>query len=164
MPSDTNSAQNRNVGKGLALLDISIASDFLAVRGALRQVVTVLQNRSAPEDMIDLVQIVLAEALNNVVEHAYCDCSGTIRLSLTCIENGILCRIEDCGHPMPEGRIPECQLPQEREGIELPEGGFGWYLIRSLSREVSYTRMRFCNALSIILDCTQSTKSTRIAS
>ena len=38
---------------------------------------------------------------------------------------------------------------------DLPEGGFGWYLIRDLARDVNYEREGWCNVLTLRLEVAQ---------
>jgi serine/threonine-protein kinase RsbW len=39
---------------------------------------------------------------------------------------------------------------------DLPEGGFGWYLIRTLARDVRYDRNGVTNCLTFWLPATES--------
>jgi serine/threonine-protein kinase RsbW len=93
------------------------------------------------------LEIVLAEVLNNIVEHAYRDGSGPISLQIA-RKGQVLCfRVEDQGHPMPDGNLPRGELPTA-EGPDGPsEGGFGWFLIRSLTEGLSYCRCEGVNRL-----------------
>ncbi|MCY1126640.1 ATP-binding protein [Frigidibacter sp. RF13] len=96
------------------------------------------------------VEIVLAEVLNNIVEHAYARCPpGRIRLFLTPIEEGLACRVEDDGHPMPSLVLPDGRLPDISDELDLlPEGGWGWSLIRSLTADLIYERTARANRLT----------------
>ncbi|NBZ89543.1 ATP-binding protein [Stagnihabitans tardus] len=93
-------------------------------------------------------ELLLAEALNNVVEHAYARWTGDIRISLRSEGSHIQVRITDQGLPMPGGAPPRGELPEIEAQEDLPEGGFGWFLIRSLSEDLSYLRLGDSNALS----------------
>ena len=83
------------------------------------------------------VEIVLAEVLNNVVEHAYADFPGRIEIWITRREDFLFIRIVDDGLPMPGGDLPNGKALRAHD---LPEGGFGWQLIRNLSHELTYQR------------------------
>ena len=48
---------------------------------------------------------------------------------------------------LPEGRLPQTDLP----GTDLPEGGFGWHLIRSMTRDLQYRRRRGTNRLNFLI-------------
>jgi serine/threonine-protein kinase RsbW len=98
-------------------------------------------------------EIVLAEVLNNVAEHAYALDAGPIRLWLGWSEGRLTCRIEDEGLPMPGGAPPQGRLPRPEE---LAEGGFGWHLIRSLAVDLAYERAKGMNRLCFTLPAEQS--------
>lgn len=100
------------------------------------------------------IELLLAEVLNNIVEHAYAEGAGLITLDLRGMPGRLCCLVRDEGHPMPAGRLPEGLAPTiARATPDLPEGGFGWFLIRSLTRELRYEREPGCNRLSFsILD------------
>ena len=101
--------------------------------------------------------IVLAEALNNIVEHAYAGtCCGEITLTLWQSEGEVACRITDRGHAMPDEVLPAGVLKDHAESAELPEGGFGWFLIRTLSRDLRYARLGTLNELTFVLGGEQS--------
>ncbi len=93
-------------------------------------------------------EIVLAEVLNNIVEHAYGDAGGTIRLCLALHDGGLLCRTEDRGMPMPQGRLPPGIPP---DPALTAEGGYGWHLIRMLARNLGYSRVAGVNCITFLL-------------
>jgi serine/threonine-protein kinase RsbW len=77
-----------------------------------------------------------------VVEHAYPpDAPGEVKLVLRHGRAGLLIEIRDTGKPMPNGKTPLGIHPNETQPREpLPEGGFGWFLIRELARDLVYDR------------------------
>lgn len=85
-------------------------------------------------------ELVLAEALNNIVEHAYAGQSGQIELRLQPRAGGLTVTITDWGRPMPGGAPPPGNPPALSSGADLPEGGFGWHLIRRLTSGLDYQR------------------------
>lgn len=98
-------------------------------------------------------ELVLAEVLNNIAEHAYRGRVGPIVLRLKPCAGGVFCLLSDDGVAMPGGGLPEGQRP----GIDvarddLPEGGFGWHLIRLLTSRLRYDRRSGCNRLGFVLD------------
>lgn len=91
---------------------------------------------------------VLAEALNNVVEHGGLSGSQKISLKLSMAGGRLMCRIGDPGRGYPDGILPEGKLPAiPAQVADMPEGGFGWMLIRQFAEDVSYRRMAGGNLL-----------------
>ncbi len=125
---------------------LSFPSDPMAVRQALDVTLQRLAVLSLPLHQRETVELVLAEVLNNVVEHAYRAESGAIELHVIQTAAGLSCAILDHGAPMPAGRLPEADADPVA-GSELPEGGFGWNLIRRLSQDLSYERSQGRNCL-----------------
>lgn len=99
------------------------------------------------------VELVLAEVLNNVFEHAYRDRSdGWIELHVRVAPGAIEMHLIDEGHAMPNLRLPTGTLPDPAVSLDqLPEGGFGWHLIRSLTDRLSYRRVVAENRLEMTL-------------
>lgn len=98
------------------------------------------------------VALVLAEALNNVVEHAYEyreDGLIDVELRLKCPELRI--SIQDKGAKFPG--LPEAKVMDgpERDFDDLPEGGFGWFLIQTLTTEIEYEHVAGQNQLDILM-------------
>ena len=56
--------------------------------------------------------------------------------------------IKDKGLPMPGAEPPVGHPPYVGSLDDLPEGGFGWFLIRTLSRDLEYRRVGELNLLS----------------
>ncbi|MBR9765555.1 MAG: ATP-binding protein [Rhodobacteraceae bacterium] len=127
---------------------LTFPSSPLSVRRALQTIIADLQDLELEER--GSVELVLAEVLNNVVEHAYgTEERGWISLECTSEPDGLHFRIRDEGRPMPEDTPPmgaPSPLPERLE--KLPEGGFGWFLIRDLSRDVLYQRVGEMNELT----------------
>jgi serine/threonine-protein kinase RsbW len=111
----------------------------LAVRDALRRVFAAPLLRGLDDDARGTAELVLAEVLNNVVEHAYAGAPGEIDLRLGLLPDSLLCMVRDGGRPMPDERLPGGALPVFAAD-DPPEGGFGWYMIRSLSQDLRYRR------------------------
>jgi serine/threonine-protein kinase RsbW len=60
------------------------------------------------------------------------------------------CQICDPGKPMPNARPPMGRVADPTVGRDLlPEGGFGWMLIRNLSDNIRYQRVGETNHLSL---------------
>lgn len=135
---------------------LTIPGHQSAVRDGLRALLDTLLLRSLPEDGRGTAEIVLAEALNNIVEHAYAHHDGEIEIDLHLRQHELLCRITDTGLPMPDGKLPAGLLAPIGSFDDLPEGGFGWHLIRSLTHDLAYRRDSGRNLLTFRLDTQQS--------
>jgi serine/threonine-protein kinase RsbW len=122
-------------------------SDPMAVRTALRSLFEGRPLRFLSEDDRGTAEIVLSEALNNIVEHAYAAHQGRIEVSVRVVRGALICTVVDQGLPMPGESLPEGRLPDVRGVEDLPEGGFGWHLIRALSSDLAYRRVNGRNEL-----------------
>lgn len=120
-----------------------------AVRQALEQVLGALPADQIKDDLRASIELVLAEVLNNIVEHAYGpEGSGVIELEMIACEGGLWFRTLDDGAPLPElppGTRPDLGGPPAK----LPEGGFGWFLIRDLTQGLAYRRRALRNELHL---------------
>lgn len=134
-----------------AALQLTIPGRAEAISAGLRTLLDACPMCNLPEDGRGTAELVLAEVLNNIVEHAYARHSGEIEVTLSRDARGILCEIADTGLPMPHEGLPAGQLPA-LDGDDLPEGGFGWHLIRTLSRDLEYRREGGKNLLRFRLE------------
>ncbi|MES2142769.1 MAG: ATP-binding protein [Pseudomonadota bacterium] len=132
---------------------IVIPSDPVAVQQGLKALFDTLLLRQLDEADRGRAELVLAEALNNIVEHAYAEAGGEIELTLCLNGQGLNCRIVDHGAPMPGEALPQGILDAPED---LPEGGFGWYLIRTLAEDLRYARVADQNQLTFRLTTEQS--------
>jgi serine/threonine-protein kinase RsbW len=146
--------QSDPVVPGPMHIRLVFGADPLAVRAALRRVIGDLECFAIPAEARDAAEIVLAEALNNIVEHAYCEGGGEIDLILEPGPEGLRCAIHDRGGPLPGLSLPEGRLPSAADGP--PEGGYGWFLIRSLARDLHYDRADGMNRLTFSLPAVQT--------
>ena len=114
------------------------------------------------EGDLQTIEIVLAEVMNNIVEHAYATTEdGLIDLQMSCDFNALYCTVFDDGVSMPSNALPAGQR-QELNGLEvqdLPEGGFGWFLIHELARDLKYSYTNNRNCLTFKLPLTRSVAS-----
>lgn len=133
-------------------VDIQFQSGELAVRDALMRLVSALELLELDQEETGTVQLVAAEVLNNIVEHAYPVDSpgGPIRLSCYFQDNGLHLHIMDKGRAMPEGKLPLANRPSlDTDLDDLPEGGFGWFMIQDLAKDVEYSRANEENHLRL---------------
>lgn len=128
---------------------LQFAADPAAVRAALLQVDQRLRGEALTPEHRATVELVLAEILNNIVEHAFAGLPpGMIQLTLRLGPDRLCGHTTDTGRPFPGG-LPRAEAPAQRPQRQaLPEGGFGWALIRQLCADLHYSRSRCCNLLS----------------
>ena len=90
-------------------LQLRIPADTLAVREALVRICDALLQRGEREEDLGTVQIVLAEVLNNIVEHAYAgqEAGAEIEIALSRAPEGLWCHVVDQGRQMPGDRRPD---------------------------------------------------------
>jgi serine/threonine-protein kinase RsbW len=133
---------------------LSFAATDLETRANIGVVARRLQLAGLTPDRTAEIEVALTEAVNNVVEHAYAEYgTGSIRLLCSLRPGHLDIRICDTGRPLPAERLPPglaADLSVARE--HLPEGGFGWFLIRAFTTEIRYDRCGNCNHLSLRFD------------
>lgn len=132
----------------------SMAFRFRATPDSVRQVLRIVQRTCAAHlaaGQGDAVQLVLAEVLNNIVEHAYAgDGCGVVQLKLERSGPVLRVTVRDHGCTMTAGLPPVGQMPVvARHTQDLREGGWGWPLIRRLATNVAYERQGPLNLLSL---------------
>lgn len=111
-----------------------------AVRDSLLHIASALDSFGLTDSDRARVEMVLAEILNNIVEHAYDGArDGWISLRIDLVPEAVDCQLEDAGAPMPGMEPPDGRAHDlDVELDDLPEGGFGWYLIRELTQRLRY--------------------------
>lgn len=101
-------------------------------------------------DRLDDIELAVGEALNNVAEHGYGPGGGRVSLFVLATERGIHVRIRDRGRANTRfdqlgWALPAHSVPR----ATLPEGGFGWHLIRKLAKTVRYRVLAGSNLLCL---------------
>lgn len=129
-------------------------SGFFAVRKALIEAGAKMASADVDPDLAETAQIVLAEVLNNVAEHAYGNAEGgPVALSIWPTVQGLWCETRDEGVGMPNGQLPDGALPEidVDDPMTLPEGGFGWAMVRQATDQLSYRRLGSENRLRFLI-------------
>ncbi len=141
---------------GLPNISLSFSATENSVRKALETVCTSLRQHDLPPVSNGVVELVLAEICNNIVEHAYAESDvGNINLTIWSDHDGVALEIRDSGRPMPGLALPEKREADLASALaDLPEGGFGWGLIRDLTHSLTYERDGSRN----IVKCTIATE------
>ncbi|CUH86740.1 Serine-protein kinase RsbW [Phaeobacter sp. CECT 5382] len=132
----------------------SFTATELDARSGISLVVKRLRDFNLPEERVGDVQIALAEAVNNVVEHAYSgQATGDVRIRCDLEREQLWIRISDAGPPFPDDQLPAGERADVSGPLEdLPEGGFGWFLIRELTNRIHYERQNGNNQLSLCFE------------
>ncbi|WP_300032654.1 ATP-binding protein [uncultured Roseobacter sp.] len=134
--------------------ELSITSGELAVREALGRFIAALSPISLEVEETGTVELVMAEVLNNIVEHAYPDATKPGPIDIRCAHkaDGLHVSITDAGLAMPDGKLPLGEPVSVDVALDdLPEGGFGWFLIQDLAKDVHYARNSHQNRLTMRL-------------
>lgn len=151
-PTITQGPDMRQKGSLLKPIELCLIDREHGVRDALARLLAALGPLNLAPEERNTVELVLAEVLNNILEHAYPGLGpvGTIRLCAMLKHDGLHVRVLDDGAPMPGGLAPLGMSQDLNIGIpDLPEGGFGWFLIRDLARDVTYRRVEGHNQLDL---------------
>ncbi|NNK77945.1 MAG: ATP-binding protein [Litoreibacter sp.] len=146
MPRDGEIADDKPNGSSMIdarVQTLSLKATPDAVTQTMRQVRALLVTLHPDNAGVCMnAELVLAEILNNIVEHGYAPGAlGEIEIQLSMKDNCILMRTCDGGCAMPGLSLPDPDQPDlDVDLSDLPEGGFGWFMIRALARNLSYER------------------------
>lgn len=128
------------------VLNFVIPATNMAVRRMLHGLNLSLLANGLSDAGIEHVEIVLAEVLNNVVEHAYADRQRGSIAMVTCLKpHKLEIELIDSGAPMPNDQLSSGTLSAH----DTPKGGFGWHLIRALTDRLDYVREKGQNRLTL---------------
>ncbi|MBO9447713.1 ATP-binding protein [Ruegeria sp. R14_0] len=135
-------------------LDLSFTATETEASAGIAQLSKGLEVQGLPAHQAGDVKIALAEAINNVVEHAYAGITpAKVKVHCRLHQNWLDILISDTGNPLPGFRVPDGVPASLGSSIdELPEGGFGWFLIHELTSDIRYERSDGCNLLSLRFD------------
>lgn len=131
------------------VLRLNVPATGVGVRDALARLSDMMFGLAVSADGRGNAEIVMAEMLNNIVEHAYRN-RGSGRIDLVYEVNATRLRatVSDRGDPMPDHRPPaHLAAGVDVERPDLPEGGFGWFLIHELVDRLTYRR---CGTKNIV--------------
>ncbi|WP_397542572.1 ATP-binding protein [Roseovarius salis] len=130
-------------------------TEVIATPDAIRAVLSAMCRRlsagGAGPALLSRAELVLAEVMNNIAEHAYDGSApGRVRLCASIAQDELRVIVYDSGRPMPSGAMPAGTLPESSGRAEtLPEGGFGWFLIREQTESLSYRHEHGQNRLEL---------------
>lgn len=137
-----------------SVCSLTVAADQLSVRTALADIRTALEQALLDEILVGRVESALAELFNNIVKHAYADKgSGALQCTVKKTKLGVVIDVIDHGKAMPDRTLPDGNLPNlDVDFFELPEGGFGWFIIKSQTDGLSYERLGEENFTQLIFE------------
>jgi serine/threonine-protein kinase RsbW len=129
----------------------SIMNCQASVSGILDEASKWLAQENVSSRKITDIQIVLAEALNNVIEHGFsCENSGNVDVCINICKDIIVVDISDNGIKFTPPEATQTPLQDTSDIEQLPEGGFGWFLIREIT--TSFTFHRIANKNRLVLN------------
>ncbi|MFT6168847.1 MAG: serine/threonine-protein kinase RsbW [Celeribacter sp.] len=134
-------------------LRLIIPANERSVRRGLQTIKSGMSDLRLSQDDWSTIELVVAEVLNNIVEHAYREHGdGLIETHLDYSKGALYCKVIDTGCQMPNGQLPDgAQKDLNCQIADLPEGGFGWFLIHQLTQDLNYARQENRNTLSFRL-------------
>ena len=140
------------LGKENQTFELIVQGTESGVRNGLISLRDGLADLGVQDETLGSVELAVAEALNNIVEHAFADLRpGTVSIAIQVMGRRLYVTLQDAGHALPEHALPEGTLPSCDVGFEdLPEGGFGWFLIRQMTEDLRYHREKGQNCLDLI--------------
>lgn len=140
---------------------VSVAgtSHPFAVRSMLARLMQEMSDWAIAPEHRHRIELVLAEALNNVIEHACAERDGIPFSTMAQYQSPRRdIEIVDQGAPMPGGALPDPKRPPDPgsgDPVEtLPEGGWGRMLIHDLADDIRYERKGCRNHLHIRMSMT----------
>ncbi len=135
-------------------ISLSFPATGLDVRAAMRTIARHLRERGIDRDTLAKTEIAVTEALNNIVEHGYADTGAKeIFVRLWVEVSHLRFELTDSGAPFFGGVIPSPAAHDLGGPVgDLPEGGFGWRMIRRLASSIRYERRGGLNHLSLFIE------------
>lgn len=146
--SDRRESGPHGAGPAPSVFVATRPGDADCARRILADLTEFLREAGLGADRIATVELVAAESINNVVEHAYQDVPGPVYLRAALCPDLLELVIRDRGQPLPVALIHAVSPPADPQ--DLPEGGFGWHLIHSLVDDVDHDRLAQWNQLRLV--------------
>lgn len=111
-------------------------------------IVSVARRAGLDDKSVFNVQLACDEACTNIIEHAYADESGPIRISCVLGDDSLEIRIHDTGRPFDPAAVqkPDLDAPLDRREA----GGLGLYFMRSVMDDVRFEFDESGNRLTMV--------------
>ena len=130
------------------MINYQIDSDFSNVKVLAKNLRNFCLENNIDENTTSVLELMLVEAINNVVEHAYKGKSGfVINTQFDIDERKITITIIDEGSYFLDPENREINTTPENAVDELPEGGWGLGLIESIADNVEKYNVNGTNIL-----------------
>ena len=128
----------------MPVLTTCSSSSLHDIRILLTRVDAYLRAQGTPAAWVEDMNIILGEVLSNISRHGYRGPSGRIDLEIRLGTDELFCCVTDTGRPFDPSLVGH----HTPEPTLLSEGGYGWFLIRSLARALTYNRVMDRNFLT----------------
>jgi anti-sigma regulatory factor (Ser/Thr protein kinase) len=133
------------------MLRVSLASRMAEIRRVNAAAAEFLSEEGVPDRTIHHVKLVIEELVSNVIRHAFDDDPAQrIEVDVRTEPRGVVVMVEDDGRPFNPTDAPIPALPSA--GNDHRAGGLGIYLVRKLSRELSYSRENNRNRVRALIE------------
>ncbi len=136
-------------------LSLEIVPTALCVRSALGRIDNWLTSYGLEKECRGNAQLVIAEVLNNIVEHGNLRPEQVIQTTVSLNYAGITCSVRD---EAPEFHVLEASRRVDAEpcaaSIQLAEGGYGVFLIQTLAQGFRYLDVDHGNHLEFLIPLT----------
>lgn len=132
-------------------VNVSIRNDIGEFDELTPVVTSFLETSNVPRASAYAVHLVIEELVSNIIRHAFDDdASHDIDVGLEREQAGIRVTIADDGKPFDPRSVPAPDLPDAIE--KRKTGGLGLHLVRTMTRDFSYTREDDRNIVSCRVD------------
>ena len=150
-PNSARSDASETITGDTPSFETTVAATPLAVRGALCRLRDALNAWGSTPDLAARVELVAAELCNNIAEHGFRGrAAGELRLKARFASPDLYLEISDNGTPPPRALLQGQTLPSlDVACADLPEGGFGWFLIHSETDALRFEQNQNRNHLSL---------------
>ncbi|HET6348877.1 MAG TPA: ATP-binding protein [Candidatus Krumholzibacteria bacterium] len=135
----------------MGMLRVSLTNDVREVTRVHAALADFLGEEGVPPSTIHHARLVVEELLVNVVRYGYDDrLAHRINLDVRTEPRRVVITIEDDGHPFNPNDAPPPVL--DRHAEERRVGGLGIFLVKKLSRELTYVRANNRNRVRATID------------
>ena len=130
--------------------NFSINSEYKNVNSVCFITKTFCEDHFVDEKTIKEIELSLAEAINNIIKHAYKGRpDNSINISLDISDKKLKIILEDFGIPRENKGVPTLEFDPE-DIDSLPEGGMGLFIIEQLMDGTKYERAGNKNIFTLV--------------